>query len=227
MTKTTVFLSDGKILFREGIHFVLSNMEDIEVIGESTSNEEALFFIEMHKPQMAILSVDDKKLSGIEATRRIKGSERGVSVILVMDTENEEELFSAIKCGADGCITRDADPDDLVRIVYDVAEGLLPISGALLRPELAARALHEFRTLTPIEQRAGNALFKLTPSETEILREISNGAGIEDLSARLAETSEAICSELELIMQKLVANHCSRQFVEVLQSLHRSSHFAK
>jgi len=100
MEKITVFLADWQVLFREGIHFTLSGEEDMEVIGETTDSEQALAFIETNVPNVAILSVDRSKVSGTEVTRRIKRNRPEVSVILVMDTENEEQLFLAMKSGA-------------------------------------------------------------------------------------------------------------------------------
>ncbi len=97
MEKIKVFLADPQVLFREGIHFTLSGEEDFEVIGEATSNEEAFTFIEANPPGVAILNMKNGKLDGPTVTRRIKRTLPSVSVILVMDSEDEGMLFSAIK----------------------------------------------------------------------------------------------------------------------------------
>lgn len=110
------------MLFREGIHFTLCGEEDIEVIGEAADNEEALNFIEANLPSIAILDADRGKLSGIDVTTRIKQNYPSVSVILIMDSENEEQLFSAMKCGANACMTKDIDPDDLVSQALGISE---------------------------------------------------------------------------------------------------------
>ena len=62
MEKTSVFLADWQVLFREGIHFTLSGEEDIEVIGEVNNNEEALKSIEENPPRIAILNIGQKKV---------------------------------------------------------------------------------------------------------------------------------------------------------------------
>jgi len=113
MEKVKVFLADWQVLFREGIHFTLSGGEDIEVIGEATNNEEALAFIETNPPRVAILNVDHSQPSGIEVTRRLKQSFPSVAVILVMDSESEEQLFSAMKSGASAYLTKDIDPEEM------------------------------------------------------------------------------------------------------------------
>jgi len=110
MEKVSVVLADWQVLFREGIHFTLSGEEGIEVISEVTNSEEALNFIEKNPPSVAILNTDRDKLSGIDVTRRIKQNLPAVSVILIMDSDNEEQLFLAVKSGASACLTKDIDP---------------------------------------------------------------------------------------------------------------------
>jgi len=126
--KIKVLLSDPQILFREGIHFTLSGEDDFEVIGETTSNEEALALIESNPPNIAILNMKNGKLDGQTVTRRIKRNFPSVAVILVTDIDNEELLFSAIKSGASGYLTKDTDPDH--RITADTGAGF-PDSGRI------------------------------------------------------------------------------------------------
>ena len=152
MEKVSVFLADWQVLFREGIHFTLSGEEDIEVIGEATDNEEALNFIENNPPRIAILNADHNELSGIRVTRRIKQNFPSVSVILIMDSYNEEQLFSAMKCRASACLTKDINPDELVNVIRKVAQGDYPINEALLRPGIASRVVDEFEALSLIKR---------------------------------------------------------------------------
>src|SRR3972149_4476495 len=100
MEKVKVFLSDPQVLFREGIHFILSGEEDFEVTGEATSNEEAFTLIEANPPNIAILSMQNGKRKGPEITRRLRRRLPSVSVILTIDTSEEEKLFAAMKSGA-------------------------------------------------------------------------------------------------------------------------------
>jgi len=123
MARISVYLADRQVLFREGIHFTLSGEEDIEVIGETTNNEEALSFIEANSPTVAILNINHSRPSGLEITHRIKQNLPSVASVLVMDNEDEEQLFAAMKSGASACITKDIDPDNLLVLIRDVAKG--------------------------------------------------------------------------------------------------------
>ena len=218
MDKVSVFLADWQVLFREGIHFTLSGEEDIEVIGEATNNEEVFSFIETSPPRIVVLNADHNEFSGIRITRRIKQNFPSVSVILIMDSDDEERLFSAMKCGASACLTKDTDPDDLVNIIRKVAQGRQPISEGLLRPGLASRVLDEFEDFSLINKQVDNLLARLSPRESEILRHIADGNSIEQLALTLGINEEAIRHHLEVILTKLVANEHSREVIEAAQS---------
>jgi len=219
MEKVSVFLAEWQVLFREGIHLTLCGEEDIEVIGEAADNEEALNFIEANLPSIAILNADRGKLSGIDVTTRIKQNYPSVSVILIMDSDNEEQLFSAMKCGANACMTKDIDPDDLVSTVRKVAQGAYPLSEALLRPGIASRVVDEFEAFSLINKEVGNLLAHLSPREGEILRHIADGSSIEQVSQALDINEEAIRHHLDLTLIKLVANDHNRVVIEAAQNL--------
>jgi DNA-binding NarL/FixJ family response regulator len=218
MEKVSVFLADWQVLFREGIHFTLSGEEDIDVIGEATDNEESLNFIEKNPPMVAILNVNKGKPSGTEVTRRIKLNLPSVAVILVMDSYNDEQLFSAMKCGASACLVKDIDPDELVKIVRKVAEGACPISEALLRPEIASRIIDEFEASLEISDEMDNLLARLLPAEAEILSHIAAGSLIEEITKALNISEGAIKRHLDFILSKLVANDHNREVIEAVQN---------
>ena len=111
MEKSKVLLSNPQVLFREGMHFILLDEEDFEVVGETTSNKDAIAYIEDKPPHIAILSIRDGILDGPEATSYIKRIFPMFPVILIMDSDDQEQLFSAVKSGASACLTKDADPE--------------------------------------------------------------------------------------------------------------------
>jgi DNA-binding NarL/FixJ family response regulator len=217
MEKVKVFLSDPQVLFREGIHFILSGEDDFEVIGETTSNEEAFALIESNPPHIAVLSMQDGKFKGPEVTRRIKRSLPSVSVILIMDKSDEAQLFSAMKSGASACLTKDSDPEYLLDVIRVVAQGSQPIIEDLLIPGLASRALVEFEDLATLSEQLDNLLASLTPRESEILGSLAAGNGIEQVATKLDINEETVRRNLRLILNKLVANDQARALIEAAQ----------
>ena len=216
----SVFLADRQVLFREGIHFTLSSEEDIEVIGEATGNGEALTFVEANPPSVVILDVDHGEISGIEVTRRIQQTLPSVGVILIMDGDNEEQLFSAMKSGARACLVKDADPPDLVNIIREVAQGKYPISESLLRPGIASRVVEEFEVFSLLSKQVDGVLTRLSPGEAEILRRIARGDPSELVAQAMGINEGTLQHRLGLIRAKLVANEHNRVVIEaVLRSL--------
>ena len=215
--KIKVFLSDPQVLFREGIHFTLSGEEDFEVTGETTNNEDALASIGANPPAVAILNMEDGKLDGTEATRRIKRISPTVSVILVIDTDNEEKLFQAIKSGASACLNKDTGPDYLVDLIRDVDQGGKPIIDSLLVPGLASRLLAEFEALATLSEQLNKLLAPLSPKEIEVLNYIAAGDELEQVATRLSSDKEIVIQHLNLIADKLVANEQSKALIEATQ----------
>lgn len=217
MEKIKVFLSDPQILFREGIHFILSGEEDFDVIGESTSNEEAFKMIETNIPNVAVLSMYDLQTDGPEITRRIKRSLPSVSVILTTDKKEDEKIFTAMRSGASACIVKDIDPDQLLNVIKTVAQGSVPLADELFKPELASLALTEFRDLAALNEQVDNLLANLAPKESQILTEIIANNTINQIATKLDINEENIRRNLRLILNKLVANDQARAIIEAAQ----------
>ncbi len=218
MDRISVFLSDWQVLFREGIHFTLSGEEDIEVIGEATSSEDALKAIEANPPHIAILNANHEKIEGIQAAGYLRRHFPSVATILIMDSDNEEQLFLAMKNGASACLTKEADPADLIDAVKAVARGEQPITDALLRPEIASRVLDEFEEFAVISEQLRNLLAHLTPGETEILHHIANGAPLDQVYQTLGINEEGINRAFGIILTKLITNDQGRQVIAATQS---------
>ncbi|MBI2858221.1 MAG: response regulator [Chloroflexi bacterium] len=195
MGRIKVYLADRRALFRKGLHFALSNAGEVEVIGETGSNEEAFRFVESNPPDVAILTINDSRPSGIEVTRSIKQNLPSVSVILVMDHEDDEQLFSAMRSGASACITRDIDPGNLATIIKEVSEGTRPISKALLRPAVARRVL-----------KVEDVLAELSVDEADILIRVVEKASGEVTPEALSPSGGSLNLRLASILSKLMAN---------------------
>jgi two-component system response regulator DevR len=218
MDKVKVFLSDPQVLFREGIHFILSGEDDFEVIGETTSNQEAFTLIESNPPNIAILSMKDaNKASGAVITRRIKRNFPSISVILTLEAKEEDQLFTAMKSGASVCITKDTDPEYLLDVIRVVAQGSYPIMEEMLLPGIAGMVLAEFEELATLNEQLDNLLGSLAPKETQILNAIAAGSTIEQVAEKLDITEETIRRNLRLILNKLISNEQSRAVIEAAQ----------
>jgi DNA-binding NarL/FixJ family response regulator len=217
MEKVKVFLSDPQVLFREGIHFILSGEEDFEVIGETTTNDEAYTLIEANPPGVAVLAMQDKKTSGPEITRRIRRSLPSVSVILTTDKKEDEKIFEAIKSSVSVCITKDTDPEQFLDTIRVVSQGSLPIVAELRSPGMAALALAEFEALSELNQQMDNLLAHLTAKEIQVLESIAAGDSAVQTAAKLGASEDAVSRHLRMVLNKLVANDQAQAVIEAAQ----------
>ncbi len=135
-----------------------------------------------------------------------------------MDSDNEEQLFAAIKSGASACLTKDIDPEIVVNTIRKVVQGSQLISEALLRPEIASRVLAEFEAFSSIGEQIGKLLAHLTPRETEILRHIAEGSSKEQAAGTLGINEGGISHRLGAIRHKMVTNDQKLMLIEATQS---------
>ncbi len=219
MEKTRVFLSDPQVLFREGIHFVLSGEEDFEVIGETIDNGEAISLIQMNPPHVAILPLADGRLDGAEAARRIRRNLPSVAVVLTVDNREPQKLLAAIRSGASACLVKDAGPEHLLDIVREVAQGGLPAVDELLLPGLASLVLTEFEGLAALNERLDNLLASLSPRETQVLKGVAAGNSPAEIASRLEVSENAVRHSLKTVLTKVVAND---QAMSVLEAARKS-----
>lgn len=215
MEKTRVFLSDPQVLFREGIHFVLSGEEDFDVTGETTDNGEAISLIQMNPPHVAILALADGSLNGAEAARRIRRNLPSVAVVLTMENKEPEKLLAAIRSGASACLAKDAGPDQLLDLIREVSQGGLPAVDELLLPGMASLVLSEFEGLAALSERLDNLLASLSPREMQILKGIAAGDSPAQIASRLEVSENSVQRSLRAVLTKLVVNDQAMSVLEV------------
>jgi two-component system response regulator DevR len=217
MDKVKVFLSDPQVLFREGIHFILSGEDDIEVTGETIGNEEAFVQIQTNPPNIVILSAQDAKANAPNITRRIRRNMPSVSVIITIDKKEPENLFAIIKSGASACLTKDADPESLLNVIRIVAQGSYPIMEEITMQGLASMILAEFEDIPALNEQFDNQLAGLVVRETQILNSFAEGTTIEQCAAKLTTNEDTIRRNIRLIFNKLVSNDQVRNVIEAAQ----------
>ena len=217
LKKTKIFLSDPQVLFREGIHFILSGEDDFEVTGEGISNEEVWNNIETNPPRIVILNIEDKKLGGLELVRRLKRRSPSISAILTLEQRDDEQAFEILLSGGSAYLTKDIDPEHLQDTVRAVSQGVFPIMEELFSPAIAARVLAEFEDVAALNEGMDNLMAGLAPKEMQVLNSIAAGNSIEEVAARLNTDEESIRADMKLVLNKLVANDQTRAVITTVQ----------
>lgn len=192
-------LVDDNVLFLEGLGNMLS-AAGIEVIGLAASSREALAKAELLKPDVILMDIQMPGGDGIEATRRIKAKLPAVKVVMLTVSQDDVNLFEAIKAGAAGYLLKGFSKENFLVQLSGLATGEAPLAPGLATKILAefARREHE-REGTTEEARAQ----LLTPRHVEILRRLVSGLTYKEIGESLGIGESAVKYHMNEITARL------------------------
>ena len=215
MEPLRVLLVDDHILFRKGVASLLASHEDIEVVGEAGDGVEAVAKARETVPDVILMDLSMPKCSGLEATRLVKREMPHVKIIILTVSDDDRDLFAAIKNGADGYLLKNLEPHQLFDMLEGIGRGEAPISGVL-----AAKILQEFRQPDQSLPRQLEASDELTPREIEVLEQVVEGATNKEIAEALVITENTVKIHLRNILEKLhVQNRIQAAVYAVRQGL--------
>lgn len=198
----TILIVDDHILFREGIANIINRWDDFQVIGEASNGQEALEKAHQLLPDVVLMDISMPVMDGIQATIRIKREIPSVKIVILTMSEENDDLFAAIKNGATGYILKDTPSKRL----HDQLRGLMrdesPISGVM-----ASKILQEFTAPTSPEIKTGVTIDTLTARELEILELITKGLTNQEIASKLFLSENTIKKYISNILNKLQVNN--------------------
>lgn len=198
-----VLVADDHELFRRGLKIVLEAEGDIVVVGEAPDGEVAVAKAAELAPDIILMDVRMPHLDGIEATRRIRRSFPTSRIILLTVSDEEDDLFDAVKAGASGYLLKEVSIEEVADAVRAVVGGAI-----LLSPAMAAKLIAEFATLAADEPARvpppGTAsTTNLTSQEVEVLKRVARGRGNPEIAEELSVTEAAVRNHVANILAKV------------------------
>ena len=197
--KLRVIIVDDHALFRRGLEMVLENEKDIEVVGEATDGQQAVDKTSELMPDVVLMDVRMPRRSGIEATQRIKELMPHVKIVVLTNSDEEADLYEAIKAGASGYLLKEISSEEVADAIRSVVQGHSRIS-----PAMASKLLTEFQAMSKrTDDRQPLAPPKLTERELQILRLVAKGLGNRDIAQQLFISENTVKNHIRNILEKL------------------------
>ena len=199
MRSIRLLLVDDHALFRKGLAMLLATESGFRVVGEARDGVEALKKVAELKPDLVLMDIHMPGINGLEATRKICESFPSTKVVILTVSEDDKDIFEAIKCGAAGFLLKKVEPDELSSMLRGVFHGEAPISRLT-----ASKILTEFAAR---EQRQTSAAEvwqeELSPRETEVLPLVADGLTNKEIGAKLVIEENTVKNHLKNILGKL------------------------
>jgi DNA-binding NarL/FixJ family response regulator len=189
-----VMLVDDQQLVREGLRRMLELDDEIEVIGEATSGEDALVKADEWGPDIILMDVRMPGMGGIEATRQLKAKECKANIIILTVYE-DKYLAQAAEAGAVGYLLKDIGREELSRSIKLAFEGQSPFAPSVTRTL--------FTQFGNVAQLSRNSL--LTPRQLDILRLVAAGITNREIAGKLCVSEATVKRETNTIFNKLEA----------------------
>lgn len=196
MNKISVMLVDDHAVARAGYRFLLENLDDIDVVAEAQSGEEALRLYGEVEPDVVILDLTMPGMGGREALARLKADWPGARVLVCTMHETTALIDHTLQAGAAGYISKNSSPEVLVTAVRKIATGHKYIDAELAQNMLTADSTDK-----------GAALASLSAREFKILCLFAEAKSLEDIAAELSLSSKTVANYLTMIKEKLRVNN--------------------
>lgn len=193
--KYTLLLIDDHPMLRSGLKQLMALDPRLQVVAEAGNGTEGLALAQQHDPDLILLDLNMPGLNGLDTLTQLREMALSGRVVVFSVSDNEEDVVSALKRGADGYLLKDMEPEALLKALYQAAAGQIVLSEALT-PILVAR-LREAQPARPHD------ISQLTRREREILLLISDGMTNKAIARKLAISESTVKVHVKYLLKKM------------------------
>jgi DNA-binding NarL/FixJ family response regulator len=191
-----VLLADDHRLMREGTAALFRADDRLEVVGLASDGRQALELAERRRPGVVLLDLNMPELGGLEACAVLRERDPAPEVLMLTVSEEEPDLYAALRVGASGYLLKDVAPSELIEAVLAVARGEPRIA-----PEMASRMLAELAGGADTPPR--DPLESLSDREREVLALMADGLRNREIAERLVIGETTVKTHVRHVLEKL------------------------
>ena len=193
-----IAIVDDNIFLQKAIAEKLSFFEDLTVKFTAIDGNDAQQKLIINKNiDLILMDIEMPECNGIAATKIIKSKYPQIKIIMLTVFDNDENIFNAIKAGADGYLLKEVNPNDLYQGIVETLNG-----GAAMNPSIALKTLKLLRNPVNFEYKIDDEI-KLSPREVEVLEQLSKGLNYNVIADNLFLSPGTVRKHIENIYTKL------------------------
>ena len=198
MTSTltqSVLIIDDHPLFRKGLIQLIQSAEEFNIVGEASGGKEGINMAHALQPDMIMLDLNMKDMSGIDVLKVLKASDTDSRIIMLTVSDSADDLVDALRSGADGYLLKDMEPEDLLANIRSAGAGKMMLNDKL--SAMLARGLND-GSKPKSTSEAG-----LTDQEVKILEQIATGKSNKLIAHELGITEGTVKVHVKHLLKKL------------------------
>ena len=192
MAKLTLLLVDDHAVVRSGFKVLLQTWDDVDVVAEANSGEEALPLYTLHRPEVVVMDIAMAGMGGIEATKRLLALDPQVRILALSAHEDSSYAKRALQAGALGYLSKRTAPEVLIDALRMVAQ-----HQQFIDPIIAQRMANQRN------ESDSQYIDKLSPREFEVFLMLAKGRSVLDISQALGLSASTVGTHLYKVKLKL------------------------
>ena len=198
-----ILIVEDNFFLKKALEEKLSNFSDIAIKDTAQNGEEAIAILEEnHVVDLILMDIEMPIMNGIKATEIIKSKYPQIKIIMITVFDNDENVFDAIKAGADGYLLKETKAEKIYEAIRETLAG-----GAVMSPSIALKTLQLLKNPRVFDSSEATEMVELTTREIEVLEQLSKGLKNKEIAENLFLSFFTVKKHIENIYRKLQAHN--------------------
>ena len=198
-----ILIVEDNFFLKKALEEKLSNFSDIVIKDTAQNGEEAIAILEKnHVVDLILMDIEMPIMNGIKATEIIKSKYPQIKIIMITVFDNDENVFDAIKAGADGYLLKETKGEKIHEAIKETLAG-----GAVMSPSIALKTLQLLKNPKGFDSSEATEMVELTTREIEVLEQLSKGLKNKEIAENLFLSFFTVKKHIENIYRKLQAHN--------------------